>query len=381
MPTFANLKEWFSPGSGPKPLVPNPPDAVPAAADAPFEPVRQSDDFATRVLIVVGIVTFVGLLLAFMWASRSILLLGFGVVLVAVLLRAVGKLFRKISSKIPVKLAVGLATALLLGAVVGFGMIAAPRISGQMDALTTQIPASLQKIRMHLSQTQWGQVVLKQLDQEMPTPSLSRVTGLVGGTLGLLTNAVVVFVGGLFLALDPRLYVNGLTRLFPVTHRPRAREVVGRVAERLQSWLLGQFISMLGVGVLTWAALAALGIPLALVLAVIAFLFDFVPFVGPLVAAIPAVLLAFMEGPQTVLYVGLVYLGVQQVESYLIVPLVQQHTVSVPPTLLLLSALLGGVLFGLPGTIIATPVLVVAITLIKELYVKDTLGDHAVNDK
>jgi predicted PurR-regulated permease PerM len=120
--------------------------------------------------------------------------------------------------------------------------------------------------------------------------------------------------------------------------------------------------------------------PLALVLAVIAFVFDFVPFVGPIVAAIPAVLLAVLEGPQMVLYVALIYLGVQQVESLLVVPIVQQRTVAVPPTLLLLSALLGGVLFGLPGTIIATPALVVLITLVRELYVKDTLGDTTIDE-
>jgi predicted PurR-regulated permease PerM len=137
---------------------------------------------------------------------------------------------------------------------------------------------------------------------------------------------------------------------------------------------------MFAVGVLTWGGLALLGMPLALVLAVIAFIFDFVPFVGPIVAAIPAVLLAVLEGPQMVLYVALIYLGVQQVESYLVVPIVQQRTVAVPPTLLLLSALLGGVLFGLPGTIIATPALVVLITLVKELYVKDTLGDTTVDE-
>ncbi|WP_426061389.1 AI-2E family transporter [Hymenobacter sp. B1770] len=381
MPTFTSLKDWFSPNPDPNQIPPIRPDAVPVPAEEPFRPVRQSNGFTSRVLIVVGIVTFVGLLLFFLWASRSILLLGFGVVLMAVLLRAVGKLICKISSRIPMKAAVGLATVLLLGALVGFGMLAAPRISEQMSTLTSEIPASIQKIKSQLNATQWGQVVLKQLEEDMPSPSLSRVTGIVGGTLGVITNAVVIFVAGLFLALDPGLYVNGLARLFPVSRRQRAREVVASVADRLESWLLGQFIAMFAVGVLTWVGLAALGMPLAMVLAVIAFVFDFVPFIGPLIAAVPAVLLAVLQGPQMVLYVALVYLAVQQVESYLVAPLVQQHTVSVPPTLLLLTALLGGVLFGLPGTIIAMPALVVLITLIKELYVKDTLGDHTEEAK
>jgi predicted PurR-regulated permease PerM len=332
------------------------------------------------VLIVVGIVTFVGILLAFLWASRPILLLGFGVVLAAVLLTALSKLICKISDRISRKAGVGIATALLLGATVGFSVLVAPRISEQMSALSSEIPASIAKIKSELAETQWGSFVLEQMNEEMPTPSLSRVTGFVGGTLSTITNLVVILVGGLFLALDPGLYVNGFTRLFPVAHRRRAKEVVASVADKLESWLLGQFIAMFAVGVLTWGGLALLGMPLALVLAVIAFVFDFVPFVGPIVAAIPAVLLAVLEGPQMVLYVALIYLGVQQVESLLVVPIVQQRTVAVPPTLLLLSALLGGVLFGLPGTIIATPALVVLITLVRELYVKDTLGDTSVDE-
>jgi predicted PurR-regulated permease PerM len=275
---------------------------------------------------------------------------------------------------------VGIATVLILGATVGFGILVAPRISEQMSALSSEIPASINKIKSELDDSQWGRIVLEQMNEEMPTPSLSRVTGFVGGTLSTITNLVVILVGGLFLALNPGLYVNGFTRLFPVAHRRRAKEVVGSVADKLESWLLGQFIAMFAVGLLTWGGLALLGMPLALVLAVIAFIFDFVPFVGPIVAAIPAVLLAVLEGPQMVLYVALIYLGVQQVESYLVVPIVQQRTVAVPPTLLLLSALLGGVLFGLPGTIIATPALVVLITLVKELYVKDTLGDTTVDE-
>ncbi|MGY2133538.1 AI-2E family transporter [Hymenobacter sp. HD11105] len=356
------------------------PAPEPRPAEAPFRPVRQPDSFASRVLIVVGIVTFVGILLAFLWASRPILLLGFGVVLAAVLLTALSKLICKISDRISRKAGVGIATALLLGATVGFSVLVAPRISEQMSALSSEIPASIAKIKSELAETQWGNFVLEQMNEEMPTPSLSRVTGFVGGTLSTITNLVVILVGGLFLALDPGLYVNGFTRLFPVAHRRRAKEVVASVADKLESWLLGQFIAMFVVGVLTWGGLALLGMPLALVLAVIAFVFDFVPFVGPIVAAIPAVLLAVLEGPQMVLYVALIYLGVQQVESLLVVPIVQQRTVAVPPTLLLLSALLGGVLFGLPGTIIATPALVVLITLVRELYVKDTLGDTTIDE-
>ncbi|MBO3269539.1 AI-2E family transporter [Hymenobacter defluvii] len=351
------------------------------ASKGPFDPKQQSDGFMTRVLIVVGTVLCVGLLLWFLWASISILLLSFGSVLFAVLLRAIGRIFCRISSKIPQKLAVTLALLLLIGLITGFVMLAAPRISEQASTLSSNLPAAVNKIESQLEETQWGHYIIDKVRSDASAPNLSRMTGYVGSFLGIVANTVVLLIAGFFLALDPNLYVNGFTRLFPIARRQRAREVVGCVVQQLEGWLLGQFIAMLAVGILTWAGLMLLGIPLALVLGVLTFILDFVPFIGPIVAAVPGVLLAVLQGPEMMLYVGLVYLGVQQVESYVVVPLVQQRTVSVPPVLVLLGALLGGVLGGLPGTIIAMPTLVTFMTLIQELYIKDALGDHQSTDE
>jgi len=364
------------------PATPAPPSA-PDHTKGPFVPQQQSDGFMTRVLIVAGTVLFIGLLLRFLWASMSILLLGFGSVLFAVLLRALGRIFCRISSKIPQKMAVTLALLLIIGLITGFVMLAAPRISEQASTLSANLPAALDKLEQQLEQTQWGHYIIDKIRSDASAPNLSRMTGYVGSFLGIVANTIVLLIAGFFLALDPNLYVNGFARLFPITRRQRAREVVGCVVEQLEGWLLGQFIAMLAVGILTWVGLTLLGIPLALVLGVLAFILDFVPFIGPIVSAVPGVLLAVLQGSEMMLYVGLVYLGVQQIESYVVVPLVQQRTVSVPPVLVLLGALLGGVLGGLPGTIIAMPTLVTFMTLIQELYIKDALGDRqpAAEDK
>ncbi|UOR07101.1 AI-2E family transporter [Hymenobacter aerilatus] len=363
------------------PSAPRASSLAPDHTKGPFEPKQQSDSFMTRVLLVVGTVLCVGLLLWFLWASMSILLLGFGSVLFAVLLRAIGRLFCRISDKIPQKLAVTLALLLIIGLIAGFVLLAAPRISAQASTLSSDLPTAINKLESQLDQTQWGHYIIDKIRSDASAPNLSRMTGYVGSFLGIVANTVVLLIAGFFLALDPGLYVNGFTRLFPVARRQRAREVVGRVVAQLEGWLLGQFIAMLAVGILTWAGLMLLGIPLALVLGVLAFILDFVPFIGPIVAAVPGVLLAVLQGPEMMLYVGLIYLGVQQIESYVVVPLVQQRTVSVPPVLVLLGALLGGVLGGLPGTIIAMPALVTFMTLVQELYIKDALGDHSSTDE
>ncbi|GAB2778008.1 AI-2E family transporter [Rhabdobacter roseus] len=351
------------------------PETLPTATPNPA-PTHRS--FAQKIATATGIVILFVLLMIFLWASRPILMLGFGCILFAVILRAMARLLRKRIPQIPTQWAVGLATVLLIGLLVAFFIYAAPTISSEFASLTEQIPEALQKVESTLNESRLGRIVLENIQALQGSGSFSQLTGIVGGVLGAITHTVVIIVGGLFLALNPRLYVNGLLKLFPISSRKRGFEVICQVITKLEGWLLGQFIAMLSVGVLTWIGLEILGVPLALILGVIIFIFDFVPFIGPFLGAIPGILVAFSYDPSLVLYVGLVYLVVQNIESYLVVPLVQQKTIAVPPVLLMLVALLGGVLLGIPGTIIATPALVVVMTLVKEIYIKDILKDpHA----
>ncbi|HEV7350002.1 AI-2E family transporter [Telluribacter sp.] len=356
------------------------PAALPVAVkDSPASATPAPDlTYAQKVTIAVGITLIMVLVVLMMRASISILLLGFGAVLFAVLLRAIAHFIQRMLPQLPDRWGVGIATLLLLGSLGGFITYAAPQISEQFTTLTEKIPPAIEQVENSLNQSGVGRFVLSYIPTD-GTPQLSntfgQLTGIVGGLFAFITYLLVILAGGLFLALNPRVYVNGFVSLFPIPIRPRAFQVIGKVIEKLEGWLLGQFVAMLSVGVLTWIGLEIIGVPLALVLGVIIFIFDFVPFIGPLVGAVPGILVAFSYDPDSVIWVALVYIIVQQVESLLVVPLVQQKTVSLPPTLLMLGALLGGAIFGLPGTVIAIPALVVMITLIQEVFIKDILGD------
>jgi predicted PurR-regulated permease PerM len=129
-------------------------------------------------------------------------------------------------------------------------------------------------------------------------------------------------------------------------------------------------MAMTVVGVLTWLGLWLIGVPLAVVLGLIAALLAFIPNIGPIIAAVPAVLLALSEGPTTALLVVGVYVAVQSLESYVITPLIQQEQVSLPPALIISMQLLMGVLFGILGLALATPMAALGLTLIREAYVK-----------
>jgi predicted PurR-regulated permease PerM len=123
--------------------------------------------------------------------------------------------------------------------------------------------------------------------------------------------------------------------------------------------------------------MGVLGVPLALSLGVTAAILEFIPVIGPIVAAVPAILLAFSKGPEMAFYVTLIYIAVQQIESNIITPLVQRWAVRLPPVIGLLAIVACGLLFGVLGVVFAMPIAVVVMVLVKKLYVEDTLERNA----
>ena len=204
---------------------------------------------------------------------------------------------------------------------------------------------------------------------------LGRLTGALSTAFGFMADFAIIFFLGLYFAAQPGPYIRGLIKLVPVPGRPRAREVIRGIGHTLQWWLVGQLCSMTIVGVLTGLGLWLLGMPLALALAVLAALFSFVPYLGPIVSAVPAVLLAFTDSPQQALYVVLLYLAVQAVESNLLTPLVQQKAVELPAAMILFAQIMLGFLLGPMGVVLATPLAAMILVVVKMLYIEDTLGD------
>jgi len=174
--------------------------------------------------------------------------------------------------------------------------------------------------------------------------------------------------------IDPDLYVRGILQLVPESKSSRIADTIDATGRTLRYWLLGQGISMLFVGILTTVGLWLAGVPLAFLLGVIAGILEFVPFLGPVAASIPGILIALTEGWTVALYALLVYVIVQQIENRLIVPLVQWKAVALPPALVILAVVALGLLFGLLGVLVATPLTAVTMVWVKRLYVEDVLG-------
>lgn len=319
--------------------------------------------------------------IVFLALTAQVLLLAFAGVLLAILLRsaALGIADRTGLSPGWAFAGVLMTTAVVIGCVAWF---LAPEVISQGRQLIDQVPRSWQSLQDRLGGMVGGRV-LDQVSDQVSSPSrrtvqdlISQAFGIVSGTLGAIGSAIVIFFIGLYLAVDPATYRDGLVRLVPPPRRDRARDVLRKVGDTLLWWLIGKLASMTVVGALTFLGLWFLDVPLALTLALIACALTFIPNFGPILSAAPAVLLALGEGASQVGWVVGLYLAVQTVESYLITPLIQQRTVALPPALTLTAQILAGVLAGVAGLALATPLTAVVVVLVRELYVKDLLEER-----
>ena len=308
------------------------------------------------------------------WALADVLLLAFAGVVFASVLRALSAPFNR-HLHIPERWSVLIVVLMVLVLVVGAGWLFGSQVSEQMAELTRRVPEAVRKLRDWIAAQPMGGAVMDTMQQarENSGEALKGITRFASGTVGALANALLIFFLALYLALEPRLYIEGALRLVPLSSRDNTRQALHAAGRALHKWLLGQGIAMLGVGIATGIGLALIDVPLALALGIVAGVAEFVPIIGPIVAAIPGILIGFSVSPEAALYAAVVYLVVQQLEGNLITPLAQRWAVALPPAIGLLSVVAFGLLFGVMGVLFATPLAVVTMVLLRELYVKDVL--------
>ncbi|MEN6496983.1 MAG: AI-2E family transporter [Thermoguttaceae bacterium] len=335
--------------------------------------------FTYRMVLGTAIVLGMIVLSVFIWYALNVLMLIFAGLLLAILLRSLAD-WLSLYTRLPGTWSLIVALLLLVLGIGGIGWLLAPRVASQVEELAVTIPQSLQQIQSNLEQQDWGRWLIRALNVEnvrQTAPQiLVRATGWLYTGVGAIFSLVIILFIGIYLAIDPLLYTAGILRLVPAAYRPRAQEVLGSLVYTLRWWLFGQLAAMSVVGTMTAIGLWLLGVPLALTLGLLLFLLDFVPFFGPVIAAIPGVLLALAESPAKGIYVILLYIGVQQVESMLVVPLIQKRTVLLPPVLTMVSQVLVGIFAGPLGFILATPLMAATLVLVKMLYVEDLLGEE-----
>ena len=331
--------------------------------------------FAKRALVAIVLAVGVIALTLLLWRLSEVLLLGFAGILIAVLLRS-GADFIHRTTRLPVGLSLALVGLVLFGGLgVGLWFLLPPFLE-QSRQFAETLPTLVESLEARVAGVPWLSGFLQPgapLNELLGRTSLvlSQVSSTLFTTFNALGNVFLVIITGIFFASEPRLYRTDLYRLLPPRVRPRAVEIMHKLGITLRNWLTGQLLAMTLVAVFTYVGLLIVGLPYALALGVAAGLLDFIPFLGPILGALPALLIAFTGdgGTAQVLWVLVVYVIVQQLEGNLFQPLIQKEAVAIPPAVLLLALVAFGTLFGFLGLLVATPITAVLIVLIKELYV------------
>lgn len=328
-----------------------------------------TERFTRKAVLVLAL--FV--LIALIWALSDVLVLIFGAIVLAIALRG---LHRAMGRYLHVPPKGRLIASLLLVAVVltGVGWLIGDALAEQLASVERQLPEAWQQLKSWLAQSTWGQQINRLLNDAVRTSmSMPKLANAAGATLGAVGSTLLIVILAIYLCAEPELYRRGVLKLCPVNWRRDVDIALDHSGHALARWLLGQSISMIFLGTTTTIGLLLIGAPLALGLGIITGLLCFVPFFGALAAGVIAVLIAFADSPNTALHVALLFFAIQQAEEYFVTPFVQRWAIALPPAMTLVATLVFGTLMGVLGAVFATPLMVLVMTLINDLFVTRVL--------
>ena len=320
-------------------------------------------------LIVIGLLT---------WELRWVLLVLFGAVVLAVALDVPITLLRRLLPlNRPAALIVVLVSLVLLGGVLG--QLLLPELLEQIKQLTTLLPVLALRLSSLARQVDW----LPDLEQQLMAlgtwerlqPLGGQLLGLAGGAANTTIQMLLMALLAILLALDPRSHQKVIVSLTPSFWRPQMQKLLGESRQALGGWLAGMTLSAVSVFLLTWAGLALLGVPLALLSSLVCGLLTFVPTIGPTAATLLPLAVALLVSPAKMLQVLVLRLILQNTEAFLLTPVLLRRTVNLLPTVALTAQLCLGALLGLPGVLLALPLVVVLQVLFEEVLVKEVM-DH-----
>lgn len=276
------------------------------------------------------------------------------------------------SRRLPRWAAILIIYVLFLIVLVAFGRLVTGPLIAQARELWTALPDMVQRWQQWLIERG---ILTRELSlQEAIAQSsvggldavdalVAAVWGFIGGVFGLVTILILAF----YLLVDAEKLVQTFVRLFPRPERPRVERVCRRVSSKVSAWLGGQLVLAATIGSTAALALFLMGVPYFYVLALIAGIGELIPIVGPLLAAVPAVAVAFSVSPALALGVAAFFFAQQQVENHVLVPKVMERQVGINAAGVIVALLLGGTLLGIVGAILAVPTVAILQVIIEEL--------------
>jgi len=328
---------------------------------------RQIVDISYESIIRV-IVVFLGLFLLF-YIRDIIFILFSSIVLALIVTPAVDKLEEK---KIPRTIG---AAILFLSAFALLGLVTyfvAPPLAGEIKQLALKIPhidSRFFSINHRFGSEFSGplQNVLIEISgylKEMTSSVFAGIFSLLGGVISSLLMIIISF----YLAIEENGIEKFVKAIAPHNLQTRILKTIEKIQVKLGRWFIGQLSLGFIVGTMSFAGLYVLGVPYALLLAMIAGILELIPYIGPTISAIPAIIIAFTVSPNLAALTLLLYFLVQQLENYLIVPKVMEKTINLHPIITIIAIVIGGKLAGILGAMLAVPTAMIISIILKDIH-------------
>jgi predicted PurR-regulated permease PerM len=374
---------------------------------------RSRDILRATVLVMVVWLTF-----KLLWFANELVLVAFiGMLFGLAVSAGVDRLERR---HVPRGVGAAFIVLSFFATLYGLGAVIAPTINEQAGVLKQRLPDAVEQVEQWLGQRHggvFGALLGERPEQQATTDStaqraartavqtkadtagpvapesplrerlaqqLSGATRylfpFVSSTLAVLAGLAIILFVAIYVAADTELYHRGLMHLFPHSTRPLAGEVLTTIATQLRKWLTTQLIAMAVIGVVSTIVLLILDVKAAFALGLIAGLLEFIPTVGPVLSAVPAIAMGFLDSPEKALYVAIAYLTIQQLEGHILIPLLMKGGMDLPPVLTILAQALMALLFGFLGLMVAVPMLAAVMVPVKMLYVERVVGDEIMQD-
>lgn len=324
-----------------------------------------------RVKFEISTLTILKIILAifavwFLYAVRDILILFF---IVLVIVAALGPLVDRMSKYIPRVLAVIILSMAFLGILVAIGFLIVPPVVVQIKNIAINLPLIAEKfgpvyqaIQSYIERSQQDLFNLSSQLGNVTGGLYSTTVGFFAGIVGFFTILVLSF----YMLLEQDSIKAFLHQFTPSESKEKIFDIARKIGQKMGSWLRGQALLMLYIGVLDGVALVSLGMPYALTLAVWGGLTEVIPYVGPWLGLIPAILIAFTLSPLKALLILIAYVLIQQIEANFLAPKIMGRAVGLSPVIIILSLLAGAKIAGILGVIVAVPIAAAISVLILE---------------
>jgi predicted PurR-regulated permease PerM len=340
--------------------------ARPTESTAP----RSVANAAKITATVLGVVAFAIAL----WYARTAALLCFAGILLAIVFYGASRRLAELT-KLPRLLMLAM---VVIGVALCFALVlwtAGPTLAQQVTQLAGGIANGAATLTKEVASFANQTYLLQNIDLVQLLSTFLSPWGIATGAtsvaltiVGIVSGGLIVLFFGVYFAADPHTYVELLARLAPQERRATMLRLTYEAGDLLRRWLIGQSIAMAVIGGLSYLGLLVLGVPIAFVLALFAGLAGFLPYLGPIIGAVPMVLVAGGESFNLALSVLALYIVIQFLESYLLSPIIQSRAVSMAPAVVILNQLAFGAVFGILGLALATPLAAAATVPLRHFF-------------